>query len=82
VSEEAWIGRWTSRRFCQPLSSRSIEARPAWLEPLSTIQETARAEAKGSLVMTFSTSPPNSSIPVLGSTRSNRLAWWTSQAAR
>ena len=26
--------------------------------------------------------PPNGSIPVLGSTRSNRLAWWTSQAAR
>jgi len=29
-----------------------------------------------------STSRPNGSIPVLFSTGSNRLAWWTSQAAR
>src|SRR4051812_30226022 len=31
--------------------------------------------------MTCSTSRANGSIPVLSSTRSNRLAWWTSQAA-
>jgi hypothetical protein len=34
LSQEAWIGRWTSRRFCQPPSGREVgqRAAPAVLE--------------------------------------------------
>jgi hypothetical protein len=45
---------------------RSIERAPLWDEPLSTTQNTRRAEAYGSVVMTWATSFSKGSIPVLG----------------
>jgi len=62
----------------QAPSSRWIEALPACELPLSTIQNTVRADAYGSLVITCSTRRPNGLTPVFGSTRSKGLAWWTS----
>jgi hypothetical protein len=44
-NQEAWLGRWMSRSFGQARCSRSTEAWPRWLLPLSTIQNTRRAEA-------------------------------------
>jgi hypothetical protein len=43
--QDAWIGRCTSVAVGQAVLMRSTEACPAWLEPLSTIQNTRRAEA-------------------------------------
>jgi len=45
-------------------------------------QNTRRAEAYGSVVITWSTSRPNGAMPVVGSQRPNSRAWCTSQAAR
>jgi len=45
LSQDAWIGRCTRVAVGQAVFIRSIEACPAWEEPLSTIQNTRRAEA-------------------------------------
>jgi hypothetical protein len=58
----------------QPPSSRWIEALPACELPLSTIQNTVRADAYGSLVITGSTRRPDGLTPVFGATRSKGLA--------
>jgi hypothetical protein len=39
------LGRWMSRRLGQAPSRRSTDAWPRWLLPLSTTQNTRRAEA-------------------------------------
>ena len=51
-NHEAWTGRWTRMAVGHAVRIRSIEARPAWEDPLSTTQNTRRAEAYGSLVIT------------------------------
>ena len=45
LSQEAWTGRCTSWAVGHAWRIRSIERCPAWEEPLSTIQNTRRAEA-------------------------------------
>ena len=45
LSHEAWTGRWTSRRLGHSPSKRSMAAWPRWLLPLSTTQNTRRADA-------------------------------------
>jgi hypothetical protein len=64
------------------LRRRLIDAWPRCEEPLSTIQNTRRAEAYGSMVMTCSTRRANGAMPVLGSHRPNARARCTSHAAR
>ena len=57
---------------------RSIERAPLCDEPLSTTQNTRRAEAYGSVVMTWATSFSKGSMPVLGAIWPSTRAWWTS----
>src|SRR6266542_3525992 len=59
-----------------------MDAWPRWEDPLSTTQNTRRAEAYGSMAMTWSTSRSNGTIPVCSSHRPNTRARWTSHAAR
>ena len=47
---------------------------PRWLEPLSTTQNTRRAVAYGAVLITWSTSLVNGSIPAAGSQRPNTRA--------
>jgi hypothetical protein len=63
--QEAWAGRWIRCAFGQVRLIRVMEAAPRWEEPLSTIQNTRRALAYGSLVMTCSASRENGAIPVV-----------------
>jgi hypothetical protein len=44
-NHDAWTGRWIRVRLDHPPCSRSTEAWPRWLEPLSTTQNTRSAEA-------------------------------------
>lgn len=45
LSQDAWTGRWISRRLAHRPCSLSMKACPRWDEPLSTIQNTRRADA-------------------------------------
>lgn len=78
----AWTGVWTRAAVGHAFAIRSMDACPRCYEPLSTTQNTRRALAYGSCVMTCSTRRPNEAIPVVGSHRPNTLPRWTSQAAR
>lgn len=66
LSHEAWTGRCASVTVGQARASLRMDAAPAWLEPLSTTQNTRRAEAYGSAVITRRTRSPNGAIPVVG----------------
>ncbi len=68
-SHEAWTGRCTRTAFGQAAAIRSMDAWPRWEDPLSATQNTRRAEAYGSAVITWSTRAVNGAIPVVGSTR-------------
>src|SRR6266540_3502450 len=59
-----------------------MEDSPRWEGPLSTTQNTRRAEAYGSWAMTSPTSRPKGAIPVCSSHRPKSLARCTSHAAR
>jgi hypothetical protein len=78
LSQEAWIGRWTRVAVGQVAFIRSIEAAPLWEEPLSTTQNTCRAEAYGSVFITWVTRSVKGEIPVLGAMLPITRAWWTS----
>ena len=45
LSQEACTGRWTRVALGQAWCMRSMERAPLWEEPLSTTQNTRRAEA-------------------------------------
>ena len=64
------------------LRMRSMAAWPRCEEPLSTTQNTRRALAYGSVIMTCWTRLANGAMPVVGSQRPKTLPRWTSQAAR
>ena len=55
-----------------------MAAWPRWEEPLSTTQNTRRAEAYGSCVMTSSTRSVNGSMPVVSELSPITWARWTS----
>jgi hypothetical protein len=73
---------WTRVAVGHALAMRSMDAWPRWEEPLSTTQNTRRALAYGSVVMTCSTTRANGAMPVVGSHRPKTLPRWASQAAR
>src|SRR6266545_4518876 len=62
-------GRCVVAALGQAAAIRSIEAWPRWDDPLSATQNTRRAEAYGSAVITWFTKAVNGAIPVVGSTR-------------
>jgi hypothetical protein len=66
---EACTGRCTRTAFGQAAAIRSIEAWPRWDDPLPAAQNTRRAGAYGSAVITWFTKAVNGAIPVVGSTR-------------
>ena len=68
-NHDACTGRCTRVAVGHAAAMRWIDAVPACEEPLSTTQNTRRAEAYGSVVITCSTSAANGMIPVVGSTR-------------
>ena len=76
------MGRCTSVAFGQLAVIRSTAAWPRCDEPLSTIQNTRRAEAYGSVVMTCSTRPAKGLMPFFGSQQPITFPLSTSRAAR
>src|SRR6266545_5391269 len=77
------VDRQVDQREVLPSALQPVDrAWPRCEEPLSTTQNTRRAEAYGSVAITCSTRRPKGWMPVVGSHRPNSRAWCTSQAAR
>jgi hypothetical protein len=77
-SHEAWTGRWTRVAVGQALVIGSIDGCPRCDDPLSTTQNTRRADAYGSVVITLVTSSSNGTIPVFSAIVPISRPWWTS----
>src|SRR5216683_2285981 len=69
LTQDAWTGRCTSVAFGQAAARRLTEAWPRWEDPLSATQNTRRAEAYGSWLITWFARAANGAIPVVGSIR-------------
>jgi hypothetical protein len=65
LSQEACTGRWIMVAFGNASLSRAAAVQPRCEEPLSTTQNTRRAEAEGSRVMTVVTNAVNGAMPVV-----------------